>query len=204
MHIQYQCPVDFPYGWERTPGGVSEYSHQFAKNMDIEDALRYLKDELTALKVERVIISSNYEFLDRPGKQGKRGQSEGVALHMQKGDISSHIACDKWQSVIQNVYALHLGVRHMHMFEEWGIASADYMLQMFNRAETYVHKASAKVTTASGQELPEWMNYLGLGETATVQDANAIYRHRAKLVAHDEDKLLQLNQAIEHARKALS
>ena len=112
------------------------------------------------------------------------------------------IACDHWQTLDHNMYAIHLALRAMRNFEEWGVATQSYALSLFSGNITM--KDIAHELDEDGYGLPGWMMALGLGPTASIEDANAVYRRRAKELAHDEDALLELNQAIEEARRHLN
>jgi hypothetical protein len=84
--------------------------------------------------------------------------------------------------------------------ENWGIASAKQALVGFSLQNAGIDSGSG-----DGSNLPEWMQYLGLGPTATLEDANAIYRRRAKQLADEKDdqEMLKLNAAIDEARAEL-
>ena len=199
--LQLQSPLQLPAGWNRTPVSATVFSPQFAVNVTIEDAVRYLDEEVHSMRAQMARLYTNYSGIGNERTRAKQGQSEGVGLKLTVGATQAFIGCDKWRNIAQNIYALHLAVRHFRLFEEWGIATAEYLLMPFD---------SHKETRASfhGDEpsslSASWMEALGLGATATLSDANAVYRQRAKLVSNDEDAMIALNQAIEQARLALS
>jgi hypothetical protein len=198
--LQYRSPVEFPEGWVRTSSGAARHDPKFAQNVTFEEALRNLKDELNLLRCDGAVLYSNFDDIAYAAKRSKRGHSEGVGLKIRMGDVQAFMACDKWYTAIQNIHALHLAIRSIRMCEEWGIATAEYMLSLFDTRQA---KASSHVAEGEHGQ-PEWMNILGLGATATLNDANAIYRHRAKIVSDDQEALTTLNQAIESARRMLS
>lgn len=205
IEIRHISPIRFPSGWERTAANAATIDQNFAKNISIEDALRYLQEELGQLHANKAILYSNYDNLHNSRSRSKRGHSEAVTLEFSVGDVTAHIACDKWYYIQQNIYALHLALRQCRLFEEWGIATSDFMIKCFATAQD-VHDQNDATTHSdhSRRELDTpWRRLLGLGETATLDDANAIYRSRAKKVAHDEDALIELNKAIEKARAVL-
>jgi hypothetical protein len=131
--------------------------------------------------------------------------SEGASLEISLGNTKAFLACDKWRNLAQNLYALHLAIRHVRLFEEWGIATSEYMLTPFDlrthHATGHSHESS---THSPAENVPDWMDHLGLGRTATLADANAVYRQRAKTAAENEEAMIKLNQAIEQARRTLS
>jgi hypothetical protein len=204
--LQIESPLKLPDGWNRTPQNATVFSAQFALNVTIEDAVRYLEDEVGSLRANAATLHTNYSGLRNERTRSKQGQSEGAGLKLSVGATKAFLGCDKWRMVAQNIYALHLAVRHIRLFEEWGIATAEYMLMPFDtRADT--HRNTHAPHDGKMQEhsnVPEWMEALGLGATATLGDANAVYRQRVKLVSHDEEAMIALNQAIERARQALA
>ncbi len=204
IEIRYISPVRYPDGWERTAPTTARIDQNFAKNISIEDALRYLQEELEQLKAHKAILFSNYDNLHNSRSRSKRGHSEGVTLEFSVGDTTAHIACDKWYYVQQNIYALHLALRQFHLFEEWGIATSEFMIKRFSADEKQHEESAHLADDRNRRELDApWRRLLGLGETATLEDANAIYRSRAKKVANDEAALIELNKAIEKARSCL-
>ncbi len=192
----YQCPLTFPTGWTRTAQGATTVNRQFSKTTTIEDALHYLQDEIAAIHADSAILYTNYESIHNPGMRSKRGNSEGASLQLTVKGASGFLACDQWNTVAHNLYALHLAVRHLRMFEEWGVATADFMLSAFS-------DKAAQTRAVQSTGMADWMITLGLGPTATLDDANAMYRQRAKQAAADAHALLELNFAIEQARQAL-
>ena len=86
------------------------------------------------------------------------------------------------------------------MFPKWGLAEIETAFRGFMASQRDA-VATATGTQISGQE--PWLLALGLGPSATVHDANATYRARAKQVASNPEALLRLNAAIETARKFL-
>jgi hypothetical protein len=205
VELQYRSPVEFPQGWERTPSGAAKHDPKFGQNITFAEALRNLKDELTLIKIEGAVLYSNFDDIGYDAKRHKRGHSEGIGLKLRMGDVHAFMACDKWYHAVQNIHALYLAIRHMRMFEEWGIATTEFMLGLFDVRAPQVQVSSDDVgERRKDYHTRGWMSLLGLGSTATLEDANAIYRQRAKAIANDQEALIALNQAIETARRMLS
>lgn len=194
--LQYEVPIRFPPGWERTPPHAVRVNTQFSPNITISDALRYLEEELSTLGVRQASLHTNYNGLKKGDVNSKRGSSDGASLSFSKAGREVFLACDCWSSIVHNVYVLHLVLRNLRMIEEWGAASMEYLLQPF-----FVDKRKEYASTHA--DITDWMTILGLGPTATLEDANAVYRQRAKATGGEEDKLRALNDAITHARNAL-
>jgi hypothetical protein len=206
IEIRYICPVRFPENWQRTAPKAAVIDQNFAKNISVESALKYLQEELDHARAHKAVLYSNFDNLHNERSRSKKGHSEGVTLEISVGDTTAHIACDKWYHIQQNIYALHLAVRHLRLFEDWGIATAEFMMTPFavqaRPDATHNHGDESDEHNRRSLDAP-WRRLLGLGETATLDDANAVYRSRAKKVADDEDALIELNKAIEIARQNL-
>src|SRR5690606_15917082 len=112
------------------------------------------------------------------------------------------LACDRWVGVEQNIYALHLALRNLRNIVLWGVGNVENVFGGY--AAAVQPHASAPAAGAKAPALESWRLTLGLGPTATLEDAQAVYRRRAKSSADNEDELMKLNLAMDEASKALS
>ncbi len=191
--LQFNSPVQFPENWQRTSSPA--INRLFAQNIDIAQAIIYLEDELRDIGADTAILFSNFDNLNNEAKRSKRGHSEGVGLRFNAYDATIFMGCDKWATCPQNIYALSSSLRNIRMIAEAGTASMKKLLNCYNiKEKRHINHVNSNFIA------PDWLQLLGLGENATLGDANAVYRARAKLVHSDEDALIILNQAIEQAR----
>ena len=206
VEIRFECPLSLPEGWLITPVGQKSNQHNFAQSMTMTEAVTYLYEEAQQLDVGLVKIYSNFQQLNNERSRKQIAQGNGFAIEVKFPSGVAHLACDKWMAAEHNAYALSLALRNLRQFEKWGIATTEFMFTPFMpRLQLKGGDFSAHAAhEAGGVELPEWMTALGLGPTSTIEDANAIYRRRAKLLANDEQALLELNTAMDAARKRLS
>ncbi len=202
MEIRYEYPPKMPPGWHATPLNSRAHHHNsFSRTLAISEAARYLEDEILALRPTAATVYSAYQHLNNDRLRKKMGHDTAVSVGLKLGGKSHLIACDKWFLIEHNLYALHLSLRAVRSIEDWGAASALRMLSVFSpQIETRDREVHESIVM---QDVPEWMMKLGLGPTATLEDANAVYRRRAKLVGNDEEALLLLNGAMDDARKHL-
>ncbi len=199
--IGYDHPLKLPPNWTVTPLTSREFCRQFPANIELDDAIRFLEDEITALGMTAPVIYTNSIALNNPRLRKIDTRLSGVTIQFGTGKNTAWLACDKWQSLEQNLYALHLTIRALRNIESWGIAPAYFIIQAISTENTATGYSSS--TGHSTSQIPDWMAFLGLGHTAELEDANAVYRRRAKTIAGDEDALIQLNQAMDEARKSL-
>lgn len=199
--IRYDSPLKLPSGWESTPPSARNFNTSFPRNLTLADALRFLEDEVRRFPFTAATVYTNFQHVTNERLRKKVGNDIAGASLMLKCYGREHmIACDHWQLLEQNVYSIHLALRAVRNFEEWAIATQSYALSLFSGNITAKDIAHDNATELN---LPQWMQDLGLGPTATIEDANAVYRRRAKALENDEDELLKLNQSIEEARKHL-
>ncbi len=199
--IRYDSPLKLPNGWNSTPPSARSFNTSFPRTLTLSDALRFLEDEVRRFPFTAATIYTNFQHVSNDRLRKKVGNdTAGVSLMIKCYGREHMIACDHWQLTEQNAYAIHLALRAVRNFEEWAIATQSYALSLF----------SGNITTkdiayeSEGRDaLPQWMQDLGLGPTASIEDANAVYRRRAKALEGNEEGLLKLNQSIEEARRHL-
>src|SRR5690606_20014849 len=108
----------------------------------------------------------------------------GACLHLTLNGQQYRLACDRWSPVEQNIYALHLALRNLRNIVQWGVGNIEIAFCGFNpMIQKSVGAGGATQNAASGSTLEDWRLTLGLGPTATLDDAQAVYRRRAKSVA---------------------
>ena len=203
--LVYEHPLKVPSGYELSLQNARGYDNGFPPTITIAEAVRYLEEEIMQLGPERAILYSNYDKLNNDRLRKKLSNDSAVCLEMHLNHERFHMVCDRWHPVEHNVYALHLALRNLRSIEKWGLGDINRIMLGFS-ADVGSHEAERDYrahTAEQSEGLPGWMQVLGLGPTATLDDANAIYRRRAKDHAEDGEAMLELNQAIEEARKHL-
>ena len=196
--IRYEHPLKYPPRWVPTPQNSRSQKNNFPRSLTLAEAIRYLEEEVRTWKAYLTTVYSSYQYLNNERLRKKIANDSGVSVSIKIGLTFYHITCDKWYLIEHNIYAIHLALRAMRNIEEWGIASKESLLGLSAPAPT-----REMAEAAHDVQLPEWMTALGLGPTATIEDANAVYRRRAKMFVEDEEGLLGLNNAMDEARKHL-
>ncbi|MBI1236933.1 MAG: hypothetical protein GC188_09655 [Alphaproteobacteria bacterium] len=166
--------------------------------MSIEESIRFLEQEIQHLGCNAT-LSLDVEQPNVERLRKKVGSRTGASLQLKFPQDNYVIACDTWQLIEHNIYVLHLAIRQWRNMEKWGIAPLPVLMHGFTPP-----MVSGSVSGISGEKqdwnLPDWMEQLGLGPTATLEDAQAIYHRRAKQYAQDTDALAQLNIMMEDVR----
>lgn len=201
--IRYEYPIKFPNGWVQSPPSTRIFNTAFPRTLTLTEALRYLEEEIKQYPFAAAAVYTNFQHVTNDRLRKKVGNDTAPVSVVIKAYGREHmLTCDHWQILDHNVYAIHLALRAIRNFEEWGVATQSYALSLF--AGNITLKELVSDMEHDGHGLPEWMLALGLGPSATLEDANAVYRRRAKEIGTDEGALLTLNQAIEEARKHLT
>lgn len=193
-------PMRWPAAYPATPLNRRAFNNSFPSAITLDEALAFLEDELVQYGAEKAVVMSDYEHLTTARLRRRVGNHPGAVLEMRLPQGREYcLACDRWPILEHNLYALHLTLRQYWHMLSWGVADLDRLMQGF-----FIGAAAAHVVMPSGNHSGEsWRIVLGLGATANLEDAEAVYRRRAKLVAHDMEQLRELNLAIDAARKVL-
>lgn len=199
--VHYVAPLQYPSEYTLVPPHSRRHDHGFPADISIDKALVYLEEELQQLKVDTIRVYSSYEHIKNERTRKRITNDSAVCCELVVDRKSYFMLSDKWFGVEHNLYALHLTIRHMRMVEKWGVSNFVHLLGSFSKGTKNVAPVSAG---APGNFAAEWMQILGLGPTATLEDANATYRSRAKIAAQRGEDITDLNHAIEEARKNLS
>lgn len=197
LQTQFSYPLQWPANHPKTSFAEKRINPQFRMGMAAEEAIELVKDELQALSVSDATFYSDFQDLRKPNANQRLGNDNGVCVQFRLKGKLYRIACDKWALVEQNIYALHLALRHLRNVAEWGVGTVEHALGGFFQGFSAAAAASSSGTNE------EWRLELGLGPTATIEDAHAVYRRRAKLLANDEEGLMRLNLAMDAASKAI-
>lgn len=194
--LTFAAPLAWPPGQPVTPRGAQKADHGFPPHLTLEEGVAFLDQELAEMGSTGVLHLDIEQPLV-PRLRKKVGSRTGACLHLRYMGGAYVIACDQWQTIAHNVYALHLGLRQWRNIERWGLGGLDKLLAGMEAGA--IARAAAGTTGGNG-----WMEGLGLGPTATLDDAVAVYHRRAKQAAQDGAALTDLNRFMEEAREYFS
>lgn len=114
--ITYQYPLAWPVGIPRT-------STPIRSKFDTaeERVKRNLENQLFLMRATNIIVTCNVE-LRRDGKPyvGQRISDTGVAVYFTRKGAEQCIACDKWDSVRDNLQAVGKTIEALRGIERWG------------------------------------------------------------------------------------
>lgn len=193
-NAQEAYPLSWPAHWARTerPSRSAFGLHSMSR------VTKLLRLELGRLKVaeDSVVISTNVELrLDGlPYANRRRPDDTGAAVYFSLGAESRVLACDKWNRVECNLYAIAKHIEALRAQSRWGVGSVE---QAFTGYAALPQKAGGLA----------WHQVLGLWEEpATFAEARQAYRaacledHPDVGGSNEAFQILQsaLRQAAEH------
>jgi len=184
-----------PRAQQRSDSGFSPY-------LQLAEVLGFLEEELTALGARTAVLFTDVENIAVERLRRKQGARTGTSLVFRREAGSYHFACDTWLALEHNIYALHLALRNLRGVAKWGVGRMDQLLLGF-AAGAKAAEAMENTPSRNGA-MEEWMQELGLGPTATLEDATAVYHRRARQLVNDTQGMARLNAVMDEARKKLS
>lgn len=195
--IQYEHPLKTPKNWKPQLPSQRQFNSSFPRTLSFADAVRFLEEEIQRLNPASATVYSNYQTLNNERLRKKIGNDPGIAVQLKFGNGGFLIPCDKWSLTEQNIYAMHLALRALKNLDEWGAVPLE------NSTFHYRLTGNSGVSEKFSESLPEWMLLLGIGPSASLEDAHAIYRHKVKQCANNQEALLKLNVAMDEAKHNL-
>lgn len=199
MHVEFKHPLRVPKGWLTTPTHQRTFNESFKPDMTMKEALMYIKEELERFGARSAVVFTDVENINNERLRRKSGSETGVSVQLGLGEQRYEFFCDSWQLLEHNLYAISLLLRNFKNMERWGVGELSKLMRGYlDTAYGGDDDIAHSVIDAS-----DWRSALGLGPTATLDDADAVYRRRAKVVASDPEALMLLNRAIEAARQTL-
>lgn len=186
-------PLHWPVGWRRSERRQrSQFKTSFASARD------GLLDEIRLLGGRDPIISTNIETYQRGGRDipyanQARPADPGVAVYFTRAARQRVLACDRYQSVGENLQAIRKTIEALRGIERWGSS------ELLDRTFQGFAALPESIRTRS------WWEVLGVERHWTLEKIEAHYRSKA-LNAHPDrrggstERMAELNRAIHEAR----
>ncbi len=194
--LHYKSPLSWPDSIPVTPLMQQRSDNGFSTEMTLTDAINFLKSEIESIGIGQAVLYLDIEQPQVERLRKKVGSRTGACLHIKYRDKSYIITCDRWQRLEHNIYAMHLVLRQWCNMERWGIGS----LSTFMAGFEIDYADDMTISSVISENIVECLKTFGLGITATLEDATAIYHRRAKALADDNEKLVQLNLKMDEIR----
>ncbi len=158
------------------------------KNREVQSEQRGVEEELGRWGIRQFIISRNNQRI-------YSGDPAAAAWWRdQKGEIRV-LACDKYVKLADNMHAIRLTLEAMRALERWGAYTAE-------QAAEGARLLALPPPAVAVPDRP-WHEVLGCAAAAPLVVAEAAYRVLAKIAGEGSPRLIELNAAIEAARREL-
>ena len=192
-------PLCWPDGWPRVTfrrdSPFKRSCSYAARHHSMDEVRRALSSELNLLGASKVILSTNVELrLDGLPYSGRRAPLDcGAAVYFTFKGKQVALACDKWNRVEDNVWAICKHIEALRGQQRWGVGSIEQAFRGY--------MAIPERTSGSA-----WWNVLGVTINATTEQIQEAYRAKAKLCHPDlggtDAEMAQVNLAYEEAQAA--
>ncbi len=192
--LHFRSPLSWPNSIAVTPFMKQRSDNGFSANLTLTEAINFLKEEIEVMGITSAVIYTDIEQPHVERIRKKVGNRTGACLHIKHHGKEYVITCDRWQSLEHNIYALHLLLRQWNNIVKWGIGTVEILMAGFEAGRTYSDNSNS-------EDIEECLKKFGLGSTATIEDAIAIYHRRAKTVTDDKEQLVKLNLQMDEIRK---
>jgi hypothetical protein len=163
------------------------------------DAREFLAAELGRLGASRQILSTNVELrIDGLPYANRAAPTDpGAAVYFQFKSKPVTLACDKWNRVEDNIWAIARHIAALRQQQRDGVGTIE---QAFRGYMQIPERTSGSA----------WWNVLGIAVNATAEQVTAAYRHKAKHLHPDTNggvdtngAMAELNLAYAEAQKQM-
>lgn len=192
-------PLQWPLGYKRS---TRRTSSSFKQSM--EQAQRFLHNELRMLKATELIVSTNLpvrkDGMLYADYMSRKIDDPGVAIYFKYDSKDVVMCCDRYQSVWENIYALGKGIEALRGMDRWGVS--DFLERAFTGFKALPENASGSTVKKY------WWSVLGVNKGATWEEVSSAYRTLAKQYHPDaggsDEKFSELSEALEQARVSIN
>lgn len=115
-------PLQWPLGWKRVKAPTESRFGSLYDRHSIAYATDYILEELRKFNAKTVVISTNLTLRNDglPRSSQKAPADKGVAVYFKHGKNDQVIACDSFNNVSCNMWAVAKTIEAMRGIERWG------------------------------------------------------------------------------------
>lgn len=190
MHEAY--PLSWPFSKSRTPKHKRTRS-RFAQSPG--RARDKLLQELHRLDAREIVVSTNIA-LRRDGlpyaNQIQASEDPGVAVYFKLKDQPTVLACDRWLTVGENMYAICLHIDSIRGQDRWGVGS---IAQAF----------AGYLALSAPVSVRHWTEVLGVKDDTTDSETRIAFLNLTRILHPDrggsQAEMAELNLAYDEFKK---
>jgi hypothetical protein len=184
-------PLQYPTNKPRTPSNKRIRS-RFKDRLTNDKAQRELNNCLLRLNAKAIVISTNMPLRKDGGfySSAREPDDPGVAVYFEYKKSQKCFACDKYDFLRDNIWAIAKTIEAIRGIERWG--TGDMVDQAFSGF------------TALPDKTKTWYEILEVSENASLDEIKAAYRRLAKIYhpdvirgTGDEDRFMEIANAYE-------
>ena len=187
-------PLSWPAGWPRTQYPERSRFGSYYDKPSVDKATRKLQDEIRMLGGKDLIISTNLVLRNDglPRSSQRSPDDRGAAVYFKWKDEPMVIACDSYDKIGCNLWAMAKTIEAMRGIDRWGCS------ELLNRAFT-----GFKALPYEGTSGQSWWDILEIDKEASDEDIKAAYRAKIKEnhpdLGGDQEKFERIQKAYQQA-----
>ncbi len=127
MAEQSAFPLLWPLTWPRTKSPARSRFGTYTRKPSVAAGRDAILDEMRMLRVARFVISTNIQLRrdGLPYSNQKEPQDTGVAVYFELKGKARVLACDRWNTVGDNLHAIAKHIEALRGQDRWGVGSVD-------------------------------------------------------------------------------
>ncbi len=167
--IKEAYPLQWPNGWKRTQNPAHSRFGEWNNKPSIAKATDKIVYEMKLFGGKSLIISTDLKLRKDglPYSGQKQPDDRGVAVYFTYGDEQKVIACDSFDKIGCNLWAIAKTIEAMRGIDRWGCSEI-------------ITKAFTGFTALPQSTQDNWWDVLGVPENATAEERKNAYRSLAK------------------------
>jgi hypothetical protein len=191
-------PLSWPLGWKRTKFRTHSRFGKWNAPPTVAKGRDAIIAELRRMGVPdfHVVISTNIPLRrdGLPYSNQKEPDDTGSAVYFKLDGKDCVLACDKWNTVGDNLWAIAKHIEALRGQERWGVGT--------------IEQAFAGYARLPEKTEDSWHEVLGVKPNATIEDVKTAYRSKANIAHPDKggtvEDFQKIQRAYENARQCLA
>ncbi len=187
-------PLQWPIGKPRTSFPARS---KFA-DRSIDAATKILQHQIQLLKASNMILSTNLRLRNDglPYSSQAQPKDQGAAVYFFYKKQTMCFACDRWDRIQDNIYAVAMTIEALRGIERWG--SGDMVQQAF--------AGFAALPAPNSNHKKPWWEVLECALTSSAEAVERNYKHLSRKFHPDRpdgdhDKFIEVGQAYDEFKK---
>jgi len=166
-------PLQWPQGWQRTPGHKREIGSFKVSLAKVRDGIRA---EIKRLGGKFPVISSNLMLRQDglPYANQRQPEDQGIAVYFEYKGKPTCFACDRYKKIESNMRAIELTIAALRGIERWG--ASDMLDRAFTGFAALEHNPEQ-----------QWWEVLGVPMRPTGEQVETAYRRLRSIHHPDRD-----------------